>query len=259
MKRVTPADEAVKREEDMQTTMEQDELLKKKIVDQLYADSRVNSAEILVEVRNGRATLAGSIPTYVARGVASDNAWAVSGVQGVDNRLAVLFPETSPPPLDEDLRLTAESALSTNARLDASNLRVSVNEGVVHIKGTVPSYWQARLAEFLVADLKGVRGVENKLAVVPMDSVIDKTLAEAIESSLERSRFISSRNITVRVTNGVVTLTGAVSSERERREASEIASAAFGVVSVHNAIELSPVGIESPTTESDPARKNDHA
>jgi len=49
--------------------------------------------------------------------------------------------------------------------LSGAIIRADAEDGVVHLRGTVPGLQQARLAESLVAGVSGVRQVVNELRV----------------------------------------------------------------------------------------------
>lgn len=58
-------------------------------------------------------------------------------------------------------------ALTDSDTLDAGNITVSVQDGVVKLAGTVPHRMMKRMAEELAEDCSGVRDVENVLRVGP--------------------------------------------------------------------------------------------
>ncbi|MGY0611164.1 BON domain-containing protein [Luteimonas sp. A501] len=62
-------------------------------------------------------------------------------------------------------------ALTDSDALDASDITVTVQDGVVKLAGSVPHRMMKRLAEDLADDCGGVRDVENALRVGPPPSV----------------------------------------------------------------------------------------
>ncbi len=74
-----------------------------------------------------------------------------------------------------------------NPSICDSKIQISVDAGIVTIKGTVAWYWQRDKAEELVSDLSGMLGVKNKVAVVPTEKVVDETIAKDIVEELGRS------------------------------------------------------------------------
>lgn len=56
----------------------------------------------------------------------------------------------------------------------------------------------------------GVAFIENHVAVVPSDDVIDKAISEDIVASLEKRALVDADDIDVSVSDGVVALSGSV-------------------------------------------------
>jgi len=55
-------------------------------------DRIVNADEIQVKVIDGTVILTGPVMSYLAKLLASENSWNISGVWSVDNRLKVRYP-----------------------------------------------------------------------------------------------------------------------------------------------------------------------
>ena len=64
---------------------------------------------------------------------------------------------------DERIREDACELLTIADDVDATDVEVNVNEGVVSLSGTVPDRWMKRRAERVVERVRGVRDVENNL------------------------------------------------------------------------------------------------
>jgi len=209
-----------------------DEQIKTDIVNRLNWDSRVDASDVLVEVNDGIVTLSGSVSRYGARRAASDAALYTSGVTSVDNGVKVVYPPSTVVPLDSAIKANAESVLTWNADIDATEIEVNVKDGVVTLKGTVPHYWQKDKAEDLVSDLSGVLLVDNQIDIVPTERISDELIAKDIRDELERS-LATPGDVEVKVENGVVTLTGTVVGYVERQAAY---NAAVRTAGVRNAI-----------------------
>jgi osmotically-inducible protein OsmY len=215
-----------------------DENIKRDIVDQLYWDSRVNAADIKVEVLDGIATLSGKVNTANARYSASSDAWMIKGITDVNNDLEVIYRTDLNLPTDNQIKSQAESTLLWNADIDSSNIEVSVSEGVVTLNGTVDSLWKKWEVEQTVYRNFGVIAVENHLTIVPTKSIVDQDIAEDIEKALDRNFYIDAENISVKVDRGIVTLTGEVTSTIARTQAEDIAMYTAGVMNVENKLRL---------------------
>lgn len=219
-----------------------DESIKADIVAQLRWDTSVDASKVQVRVENGVATLTGSVPTFGARGAASADAWFVQGVTRVDNQLKVEFAPGPPPPPDDVILSNAENTLDWNPDIDASNIKLAVEAGVITLTGTVPTHWEKMTAAELVGGLRGVLSVINELAVVPSEELADEAIAEDIVLVLDRSTLVDAGRVDVTVSNGIVTLTGVVPSAPAQEAAFRAASRTAGVVDVRNDLVITPEG-----------------
>ena len=69
---------------------------------------------------------------------------------------------------DDELRQLVREHLAANNFVDADDIVVRVESGVVHLEGRVGTDGQLRVAERLVTDLLGIQTVENELVVDPL-------------------------------------------------------------------------------------------
>lgn len=211
-----------------------DEELKQIVIDELYWDDRVDPANMQVEVHDGRVVLMGTVPTYAALGAAEEDARAVAGTENVDSQLVVKQPAHALVPTDQEIESNLMNLLRWSAHVDASDIRVVVNDGWVTLKGTVPAYWQKVKARELASGLMGVIGVTNELAVVPSKRYEDRRIAEEIEAALERNIYVDAETVDVKVRDGVVMLAGTVPDMRAYNAALDTAKYTPGVVDVIN-------------------------
>lgn len=210
-----------------------DEQVKRKVIDHLYWDERVDAAVVKVEVANGRVTLSGAVPNDMARRAAVNDARAVPGVIGVRNRLTVR-PEGRSGVADDELRFRLEHILRWNAFIAADAIQISVDGGIVKLQGTTDSFWKKERIQDLIYDLQGVVDVRNELAVVPTDEVGDQVIGDAIVEALDRSAFVNAAAVDVQVRDGEVTLDGRVKGWEAYRSAFEVALHTPGVKHVVN-------------------------
>jgi osmotically-inducible protein OsmY len=214
------------------------EEIKQDVVDQLVWDDRVNAAEVDVEVGDSAVVLRGSVPNYWARLAAVEDAESIAGVARVEDQMAVRWPPVYTPN-DADLSENVDRVLRWNPNTDASRLTISVSDGVVSLEGSVDSYWKKQHAERVAADVAGVIDVENRLAIVPTRRVTDETIANDIVNALKRNMLVDAELIDVRVTNGVVTLSGSVPNWAALRAARSAAYQTAGVVDVRDTLAIS--------------------
>jgi osmotically-inducible protein OsmY len=213
------------------------EKIKKDVVDQLYWDSRVDASNVEVEVEDGEVALTGEVPSYSSRQAATSTVWSVDGVTAVANQLQVQYPSAIEFPSDGDVRSNIESILLWNTDIDSSEIDVMVEDHIVTLEGTVDTYWKKIRTEEL-ADVTGVFDVVNKLAVVPTEDYVDEDIATDVTDALARNLHISVDDVTVKVKDGEVTLTGTVSNWTAYRSAEDSAFYTLGVRDVDNRLTI---------------------
>jgi osmotically-inducible protein OsmY len=215
-------------------TMRTDELIKQSITYELARDTRVDASKIEVTVDDGRVTLTGEAPTLLGKSAATDDALAILGVTEVDNLMVVKYPSSIRVPTDAEVKSNILMKLAGNPDIDVLDLEVTVDAGVVTLRGTVDAYWKRSYVENLVAPEAGVIFIENHVAVTPTDDVLDKAIAEDIVASLEARAIVNADDIEVSVSNGVVELSGSVPDWAARQAAANAAYHTAGVRSVQN-------------------------
>ncbi len=204
------------------------------VVDELYWDNRVNAADVKVEVDNGEVTLTGTVPSYRAKAAAYSDAWLIEGVTKVNNYLIVMPPKAVEIPNDSDLETRIRNNLLWSPDIDSQRIDVLVREGKATLSGDVDMYWKKWEAENLAAEVRGIKNVENDIAIVTAKSWVDEEIAKDVESALHRNRYVDAHNITVKVEKGKVTLSGIVESYFEFLSAEDSAMYTPGVVDVQN-------------------------
>jgi osmotically-inducible protein OsmY len=68
---------------------------------------------------------------------------------------------------DERIREDVSEALTRSHEVDATNIEVAVNDGIVTLTGSVDDRHAKRMAEDVAQDVSGVRDVQNQLRVQP--------------------------------------------------------------------------------------------
>jgi hypothetical protein len=74
---------------------------------------------------------------------------------------------TVPPAQHLGIRELAEHQLRANSHLALRSLSCETHEGVLFLRGSLPTYYLKQLAQTLVADVPGVRAIVNEIDVVP--------------------------------------------------------------------------------------------
>jgi osmotically-inducible protein OsmY len=213
-----------------------DERIRNDVTEHLRWDARLGIGHLEVTVQDGTVVLKGNAPTYKAKQSAGTDCLHVSGVYSVQNQLAIA--SASNLPTDEEVRMNLEALLLWNGNVDSDNIAVAVSNGTVTLQGSVGSYWEKVEAEELASMIRGVRHINNDLAVVPAHDMLDEEIADAIMSAIERDRNTNSQDIHITVRYGRVTLTGKVPTWCAYQAAVDAAAHTHGVVEVRADLEL---------------------
>lgn len=213
--------------------MIQDTHIRDDVQREMFYTPGLNAARIGVSVENGVVTLSGSVDTYEQKLAALRAAERIANVRAVACALEVRLPGPHVT-TDSGLAQTVANVLAWNSAVSPERIRVRVENGWITLEGTVDWQYQKDAAARVVAELTGVKGVDNLISVNP--SLDAEGVKEQIESALRRSPTIEDRNVLVEVNNDKVVLHGEVRSIAEREEAEKTAWSAPGVADVANHI-----------------------
>ncbi len=142
---------------------------------------------------------------------------------------------------DAQIRRDVLDEIQHDVRIDSTNVAITVQNGVVHLNGTVPTYFQKITAGEDAQRIKGVRDVKNDLVVTLVAPWTDQEIANTVRGNLARDvRIANPSAIGVSAVNGVVTLTGSVGTYAEKADATDDAWTAPGVIDVVNNLSVVP-------------------
>lgn len=215
--------------------MKTDSQLKSDVLAELKWQPRVNAAHIGVTAKDNVVTLTGQVDHYAEKIAAQNAAKGVYGVQAVANDILVELPGSSSR-TDQDIAGAALNALLWDFEVPNNSVQVMVANGYVTLEGTVDWHFQKDAAERCIQHLMGVKAVTNSLHIKPTAKWTD--VKSSIEEAFRRSADMDARRIGVATHDGKVTLSGSVSSWKERNEAMVAAWAAPGVTSVNDQLKV---------------------
>src|SRR5579863_2432305 len=145
---------------------------------------------------------------------------------------------------------SADVSGSIRTSLDQANLKnVSVSQdrdkGVVTLGGRVAADADKSQAESIAKSAAGNQVVSDQIAVIPVGAesdakAVNSDLDKGIESNLDAALIQNKLHRSVKndVKNGVVTLTGEVSSQSERAQAETVAASVPNVLQVVNELQV---------------------
>lgn len=212
--------------------------------------------DLKVTVQEGKAVLTGKVDEKINKELAGEIAQGVSGIKDVDNQIVVdanYMPKANSNGFgdkidDANISAAIRSKLQWNKDVDDVATQVMTKSGRVTLNGTANNQNAKDIANRLAVNTRGVKSVTNNLkiqsAAVSKDekaklkddaessNISDSWITTKVKSSFMYSSNINGSDIDVSTNNGIVTLTGKVTSGTEQSLAVETAQNIRGVKSV---------------------------
>jgi osmotically-inducible protein OsmY len=201
-----------------------------------------------IRLEGDTIVLEGTVDDIAARRLVPSIVADASGAAGLLDRLRVRQDDARD---DSDLangvqRMLEQEPVFTGFRVmqgsagaresSAEALWVKVADGVVHLAGTVGSLSHRRLAEALAWWAPGIRDVDNRILVSPAERDSDDEITDAVRLVLEKDPWLDVGHLGIRTRDRVVTLSGALPGEEQKRMAENNAWFIAGVRDVVNRI-----------------------
>lgn len=143
---------------------------------------------------------------------------------------------------DLAIKQRIEDELEFEPSITASNVGVSVENGIVTLTGHVPSFGQKARIEEIVSRIKGVRGFAEEIEVryPGQQSTADDVLAKRALEAIRWNAFVPNDMVKVKVQKGFITLTGTAEWQFQKDAAFRAVRDMDGISGVYNLIELKP-------------------
>lgn len=146
--------------------------------------------------------------------------------------------------LDKQIESAARQSQIYQQHLKNDDIRIKSQDGFVTLTGAVENESEKRMAEEMMENLPGVKGVENKLEIAeprtPEHS--DGWISAKVKAALLLKPNVGGLNTDVSVKDGVVTLKGEAESIQEKDLAAEYAKNVDGVKEVINEMTVKKAG-----------------
>ena len=211
--------------------------LKAKIMTALER-SYVTSAFKIAVTTPGHVVIDGEVQSYWDKQNVFAIVARVPGVKAISNRLNVQTDDVAGPIIMVELE---EYLKRMRAIKEPGKIKVVARspEGEVILGGTVKFPYEKKLAEEIAAWHRGVRKVDNQIEVLSMNKDIpDTALARAIQDMLSCDFPLEAKTVQVKIANGQVILSGAVSRLWAKLEIAKAVQNLGGVRRIENRIEI---------------------
>jgi osmotically-inducible protein OsmY len=172
----------------------------------------VTPGNIQIDVENGIVTLFGETEHLIEKQKAAEIATMIRGVRGVVNLMEVepVYVE------DKILKQKIDDIFYLDPVLESYKINVQVDSGVVSLKGRVETWHEIQLASDLVKTIKGIRKVNNDLALIYYSERPKMAMIDEISSALDNDIRVQDGLIDVEVEGNVAILKGEVGSAAEK-------------------------------------------
>jgi osmotically-inducible protein OsmY len=143
---------------------------------------------------------------------------------------------------DLELKRHVEEALTWEPSFDAADIGVSVDNGVVTLRGDVTTYTARSAAERVSLAVYGVKAVANDLNVRLLGDHqrTDSDVAQAAVSALQWNSIVPANRVAITVSNGWITLKGNLDWQYQKDAAFRAVRDLTGVRGVTNNITVQP-------------------
>lgn len=143
---------------------------------------------------------------------------------------------------NRELQDHIQNALAWEPSVDAGEIGVSVDEGIVTLRGDVQTYAEKAIAERVALRVYGVKAVANDLEVriEGIGKRTDTEIAQAAVNALKWTTTVPRDAVTVTISNGWLALKGTVDWQYQKDAAARTVRDLMGVRGVTNEIVLKP-------------------
>jgi osmotically-inducible protein OsmY len=143
---------------------------------------------------------------------------------------------------DRELQQHVQNALDWEPSIESTEIGVSVDNGIVTLRGDVHSYTEKSAAERVALHVYGTKAVANDINVrlASRYERTDSEIAQAAVSALKWNTMVPADKVNLAVSNGWITLTGTTDWQYQRDAAARAVRDLTGVKGVTNNITLKP-------------------
>lgn len=147
----------------------------------------------------------------------------------------------------DQIRSAVVADLTDAESMNADQVDVHVQDGIVTLSGTVASLMEKRRAAMMAKRIRDVMGVDNQI-IVQHKSRSEDAIREDVEMRLRTNDSLDRKEVAISVERGTVAMTGRVASLAEKQLAEIAAAGVPGVAEVENQL---TVGLESDRSDQD--------
>ena len=151
--------------------------------------------------------------------------------------------------MDNRIVSSAKQSYVFRTYLRGDDIKIESKDGAVTLTGIVAEYFHKSLAQETVADIPGVKSVDNRLELkgAPPTANSDAWLRDKVKATLLFHRSVSAVKTEVDVKDGIVTLRGHAATQAQKELTAEYAKDIEGVKDVKNEMAVSKTSKKTRT------------
>jgi osmotically-inducible protein OsmY len=178
--------------------------LKNEVINQI---GRYYTEQFDVSAQNGVVTIKGEVNSLNDKYRIFDIASRVKGVKDIKD-LVDVNSDTVP---DQVIKQNTEETLqAASSIMEPDRIKVSVDNGVIFLDGTVSYYREKQAAQSIATWQKGAVGLQNNLKVLSHNAETSDVNLQIILTEIVSKEFPLAKNINISVKDGLATITGEV-------------------------------------------------
>ncbi len=216
--------------------------IREEVLARIRNDIWIDEQHLNVTVQDGEITIAGAVGDSPRKEKLNRLAM-VAGVRSIELENVTIDPKLSIVPkkksslrIDSVIHDALVDSLRLDPRVNAKTIEIDLKQGVVVLRGTVDNIQSKTAAGESARNVIGVANVINKLEVSLSEKREDSTVEQELKEEIADTATLKFDGIQFSVVSGVVTLSGTVPSQYQRRRAEAVAISLKGVVEVNNKI-----------------------
>ncbi|MBD3676136.1 MAG: BON domain-containing protein [Planctomycetaceae bacterium] len=153
---------------------------------------------------------------------------------------------------DQTISDQVEDELIFDQAVFAHKIDIETDQGIVQLSGNVSNLLAKKRAAKIAEAVRGVRAVVNNIEVNAVAGRTDQEIQDDVEAALLTNPATESFEVSSKVNDGFVNLTGTVESWQEKQLSEKVAAGVYGVRGVNNSI---LVDYEADRPDSELARE----
>ena len=208
--------------------------LKKEVTDHI---GRYYLEQFAVSADNGVVTINGQVNSLNDKYRIFDIVSRIPGVKDVKDMIVVNAADVP----DQIIKQNTEQSLhDATSIMEPDRIKVSVDNGIIFLNGTVSYYREKKSAESIATWQKGAEGVIDNLKVLSHKADISDANLQIILSQIIAKEFPISKNINISVKDGIATISGEIPRLADKYSIEEDFYPVLGVKGVIDNLKVDP-------------------